>query len=105
MSIRLGKMAVDVSVSVRKTISDDLRTTYEVVCHTRFTGRDHLSTSPNGTTRAAGNETVIGKIVLAEGSLRHQEIIAKALAAVRLNFEAAKRDSVFHVNGTSVSFC
>jgi hypothetical protein len=98
---KLGSLPFETAFSVRKIISESTSTTYEVLCSTRFTGRDNLGNGKDGSTRAAGNKTVIDKIVLAEGTIGHEEIITAALTAARDNFRAIKQDRVFHVGNLS----
>jgi hypothetical protein len=83
MSVKLGNLVVDVSISLRKVIlTDGADTVYEVLCKTCLAGRKNLPVSSDDTASTAGNETVIGKIVIAKGTIRHEEIIAATLATM-----------------------
>jgi hypothetical protein len=95
--MKLGKIPIDVSVRLRPVISGSPETIYEVLCLTRFTGFDKCHIGDDRATISTGKETVIGKIVLAEGTIGHEQIIAATLATVRDRFDRANCDCVVHV--------
>jgi hypothetical protein len=102
--MKLGKIPIDVSGRLRPVISDSAETVYEVLCLTRFTGFDKRHIGDNRTTVSTGKETVIGKIVLAEGTIGHEQIIATALETMRDRFNSAKRDCVVHIPDNTPSY-
>jgi hypothetical protein len=103
LTIKIGTIPIEATLSARKLISDNSGLTYEIVCLTRFTGFDKLRVGTDLAAVSAGKQTVIGKIVLAEGTIGHVELIAAALATARDNLKRIKQDRVFHVDSLSVS--
>ena len=102
MPIRLGPIPIEVSLSVRKLIANN-PSVYEIVCLSRFTGFDDLCIGKDRTTVSAGQQTVIGKITIAEDVIGHVELIASALATARDNLKRINHDCVFHEDSLSVS--
>lgn len=91
MSVRLGEIPIDASVSVRPTNDSSV---YEAVLHCRFPGRHNGSVSGGTLTSITGDGTVLGKIVLTGDPLGHPQIIATALDAYRLRLESMKQDFI-----------
>jgi outer membrane lipoprotein SlyB len=60
MSVRLGTIPIDASVSIRPT---DDSSVYEAVLHCRFPGLHNVTVSGGTSTSIAGDGTVLGKIV------------------------------------------
>jgi hypothetical protein len=96
LSVRLGTIPIEVSLSANRLITDNLTICYEIVCLCRFTGFDHLGVSEGSTTRPTGSKTVIGKVTLAEDTIGHEQIVAQALRTARDNMKPFKQDHIFH---------
>jgi hypothetical protein len=101
LPIKIGKIPIEVSVSVRPVVSASPETAYEVLCNTRFTGFNNFRDGRDSITIRTGEQTVIGKIVVVKDTLGHQEIVAATLDAARLYFKLTEHDGVFHVGNTS----
>ena len=88
MSVRLGTIPIDVSLSFRQTDDACVR---EVILHCRFPGRHNDAVSSVRPTCLASDGAVLGKIILTGDPLRHPQILAAALRAYRDRLETLKQ--------------
>ena len=96
MGIRLGKIPLNVFISVKRIITDAPETAFDVLCNVCFAGFNKSSVGNDGSAIRAGHNAVIGKIILTGDSLGHPQIIATALDAARSRFNSANLGCVFH---------
>jgi hypothetical protein len=96
LGIKLGRIPLNVSISVKKVITNTPEAIFDVLCGVRFAGFDKSGVGRNSSALRASNETVIGQIVIAEGTIGHEQIIASALATVRGRLNSANLNRVIH---------
>jgi len=92
----LGTIPITVNLFATALVSDTPGTAHEIVCLTRFTGLENGVVGGCHSAASAGNETVIGKIVLAEDTIGHEQVITSALLTAWNNLKPMKQDVIFH---------
>src|SRR5665213_502710 len=97
MSIKLGKIPLNVFISVKRAVTNAPEITFNVLCGVRFAGFNKRGVGGDSPAVPASNETVIGKIVLTGDPLGHPQIIATALATVRDRLKSLNYGCVVHV--------